>query len=395
MKTSLLAISLTFAVIATIGLSRARPTRQDRYRIAGIVGAAFSGLIAAPVVMAGYFALRHAWSPLLYDVFLHNYVPGLGKWRTEPWLPLLLIPAMPPLIWCASILERTARIRHVGAARSVLFLTTTFYWLSVQTLWPLVTRQDWLPFVPMASALAVPAVLGLLDRIPSHRWTRGWPVCLGWVTLAMVVVAEMAMLTELEPAWKDNTSSERDALSELLRLTRPDEPVDDVRGEAIFRPRSTYAAFETVTLARIQRGMLGDGIPERTVATGTAVAYRDINEWPPRGRQFLNDHFISVGQWRVLGQSLGSTPGPRADSCRFEIVEPQRYTIVARYGTARGLLDGSPFIGPRELRAGPHTFRAVPDEEPIAVVWAPAIERGFRPSFAVRPRPIGPRPRQN
>lgn len=381
MKTSILAVSLVFAVIATLVVMRARLLQQDRFRILGIVCAVSLGSLVVPVVMAGFFAVERAWPALVYGVILHNYVPGLGKWASDPWLPLLLIPAIPSLLWCARVIVRTASTRQLGAARSTLFLTTTFYWLGVQTFWPLVTRQDWLPFVPMASALAVPAVLGLL-RVPRSRrgtadaWSK-W----SWMTLAVVVLIEIAALTTLEPVWKDYTLTQRIAMSELLRLTRPNEPVVDVRGEAIYRHRPTYAAYEMVTLARIQRGALRDEIPERAIATGAAVAYRDLDEWPPRGRQFLNEHYIPVGQWRVLGQSLARMPGVAGDTCKFEIVIAQRYTIVCGGGNARGSLDGAPFTGPRVLQPGPHRYCAARNETPIAVVWATAIERGFAPNI--------------
>jgi hypothetical protein len=377
LKTSLLAAGLAFAGVTTFLLVRAEVDRDARHEAVGDAGAALAGTLVVPGLLAAFFAARHAWSSLIYDLILHNYVPGLGQWESGQWLPLLAIPALPPLLWVASRIVRLAPNRRIGAARSVLFLAAAFYWLGVETFWPLVTRQDWLPFVPMAAALATPLVLGLCDRLRSPT-AGGWARA-AWAVPAVIVVAEVISVTAAEPVWQDKTSLEMQTLGELLRLTRPTEPVVDVRGEAIFRRRPDYPVFEAIALARIRHGLLRDDIAERALATGTTVAYRDIDEWPSRGRRFLNDHYVSVGLWRVVGQWLAPAPRSKSTARPFDILIPARYTIVTARGNARGSLDDTPFTGPRVLRMGRHTYAGAPGEDRAVVLWAPAIERGFKP----------------
>ncbi len=373
MKTSLLAAAFTIATLATFVMIFLRGNRALVSAPAGTVAAALAGTIVVPAAFAAFFAIRHAWAPFVYGVISHNYVPGLGNWKSEPWLPLLLLPAFPLLIWCAARLVRTAPGEPTGAARSVLFLTMAFYWLGVETLWPLVTRQDWLPFIPMASAVATFLLLGLLEsrRVPAGL--RG----AAWVVLPLVVVLEMCAVARSETFWQDHTTLQRTTMTEILHLTSPAEPVLDVRGEAIFRSRPIYAVFESIMRARIRRGLNRDEVRERVLATHTAVAFHDFDEWPDHGRDFLTRNFVSVGLWRVVGHLLA----PRVSDApiSFDIAIPQLYTIVTRSGVGHGTLDGAPLTAPRVLASGPHVYRAASGETPIAVIWAPAIERGFRP----------------
>ncbi|HJT99470.1 MAG TPA: hypothetical protein VJ696_14225, partial [Rhodanobacteraceae bacterium] len=69
----------------------------------------------------------------------------------------------------------------------------------------------------------------------------------------------------------------------------------------------------------------------------------------------------------------------------FEIAVPADYRIVAPAGAAAGELDGTPLAGARRLEPGRHVFVPSADSE-LALVWAPALERGFDPHgvFAVR-----------
>src|SRR5439155_1147023 len=75
--------------------------------------------------------------------------------------------------------------------------------------------------------------------------------------------------------WRDRTRNATDLLAEVLQLTQSTDPVVDVKGETVFRPRSSYYVLEDITRARISQGLLADDIPERLVATCTCVAAAD------------------------------------------------------------------------------------------------------------------------
>jgi hypothetical protein len=379
MKTILLALALALAALATLGLIRARDARLDGRRLATFAACATIGMIVVPGLIVGFNLLHHALGPLVYCVVGHNVVPGLGLWGRRAWLPLLMVPAVTILVWVATFILRSASHPRVGARRSVLFLTATIYWLEISTLWPIATRQDWLPFIPMAAALSSPFLLWIprafRDRSSA---TRALARAL-YAVQTLIVGAEIASVFASEPLWSDKARIQRDELSEVLRLTAPCDSVMDLRGEAVYRARPCYYVFEDVTVARMKMGILSDSIPERLVSGRTAVVYRDSEDFPPRARQFMNDQYLSVGTWRVAGRLLHRRLSSPGDVRSFEVEIPQRYAVVIPKGPARGRLDGTAYLGARQLARGPHTYRAAPGEGAVAVIWAQAAERGFSP----------------
>jgi len=60
-------------------------------------------------------------------------------------------------------------------------------------------------------------------------------------------------------------------LAEVLRLTRPGEPVMDTRYDSVFRPRPTRLLLEDITLYRLRTGSMTDDIRQRMIATATPV----------------------------------------------------------------------------------------------------------------------------
>ena len=196
------------------------------------------------------------------------------------------------------------------------------------------------------------------------------------LTLAptLAVVLEIAWTQRVEAVWRDNdVKVEASFLSHVLRLTRDGEPVMDIRGETIFRPRPYYFALEAVTLARIAEGLIPDDIPEHLIATRTAVTVPDSPDFPGRSRAFLNENYLAVGALRVVGKSIGREED--GGGRRFKIAVPQRYAVVCEHGPARGLLDGVPFGGPRELAPGWHTYAGDPTEGRAIVLWSEAVAR--------------------
>jgi hypothetical protein len=80
----------------------------------------------------------------------------------------------------------------------------------------------------------------------------------------------------------------------------------------------------------------------------------------------------------VAGKQLSR--GQRASGpIIFDIHIAVRYGIVSSAGTAKGLLDGLPYDGPRDMTEGRHTYEPAAGERELVLVWAQALERGFRP----------------
>ena len=183
-------------------------------------------------------------------------------------------------------------------------------------------------------------------------------------------------------------------LSDVLRLTRAEDSVFDLKGETIFRPRAFYWALEYITKVRLQRGLIADSIPESLVANQTHVATLDGEQLPPRGRRVLAEHYLQVGYLRVAAERVRCVPDAPT---RFTIGVPGVYRVVedrsaappadgapagAALDTSRVEVDDEEVGSGRYLGPGPHELRASTCNVPLVVVWAPAVERGFLPVAA-------------
>ena len=99
---------------------------------------------------------------------------------------------------------------------------------------------------------------------------------------------------------------------------------------------------------------------EDVVGKRCYVAQADGEFWPPRARAFLSANFLDLGRLRAAGQWI------KPDGS-FTIAIPGEYVIVSRDGVVR----------PKAAFAA-GTYR-VNTSQRLAVVWAPAIERGLSP----------------
>ncbi len=194
-------------------------------------------------------------------------------------------------------------------------------------------------------------------------------------------MTELGVIVLKGPIWRDRGQTQTALLADVLRLTDGGDYVMDAKGETVFRRRPYFWVLETITNARLRRGLLADTIPEAIVRTRCYVAVPDSARFPGRGRAFLNANFVSVGGLRVAGHRL-DPPRRGGGSASFAIAVPGDYAVVTPAGPASGALDGTAGAGPRFLAAGTHEF--TPEGPgPLAVVWAQAIARGFSP-FAPR-----------
>jgi hypothetical protein len=192
----------------------------------------------------------------------------------------------------------------------------------------------------------------------------------------------MALL--IEPAWTVDAcrlyggqQHDRDLaiIRDVEALTTPRQYVMDAKGETIFRRRPYYYAFEGFTEERIARGLLANTVPQRLVQTRTAVC----NPSPRFGKatlSFIEHNYLRVDQVEVAGKMIRPLPDGRME---FDVVIPQRYTLISSEGPMRGNLDGTPFQGSRELAAGRHEFLPDKPTKQIALLWARAWQKGYSP----------------
>ncbi len=390
MKTSLLAATLGLAA----GLALAAGGRQRATVLPagwpGKAAAAGLGLVLAPGAFAAFFALHGAWQPMSYCLIFHNLLPGLaqdqGWMRWRAWLFPLCLPGL--FFGARALLARPGRTDDPWRVQRIVFLLTACaYPLLLVSFWPLVTMQDFLPATPPLALLIVASCFALPGGGFLRASARPLP---GALLVAALVAVEITVVFHIHGPWINHTSRQSELLGTVFCLTAPGDPVMDDKGETIFRRRPFYFALENITQERMRRGLIADDIPERLIATRTAVVRAKY--LPARARAFVDANYlvigrlsaghdrvepVELGRFSVLGKAVA--PGGRGT---VAIAVPARYVVLDAAGEPATAVrvDGQPLPGHggRWLAAGSHEVDA-PAGGPRCVFWANAWEKGFLP----------------
>jgi hypothetical protein len=332
-KTVLLVIALAVAV----AISRMFGVKQWLEAIAGF--------LIVPAVVAIYFAAIGGLDELVYCNFVFN---GKLSQIRSVWVGRIIFPfALAAVLWPAW------RFRQTGW-RWFFAVATGVYAVTLGCLWPVVSTRDFLPLMPLAAIFASAAILRLHKPLAAF---------------AGAIVVSLVSLWHYADRFENNTDWHITMMNQVLRLSHPGETVIDLKGETIYRRRPFYYGLEYVTRLQLAKGMLEDTIERDVIRTRTHVAQADGPLWPPGARAFLNENFVNVGRLRASGQHV-------KEDGTFTIAVPGEYVIVSARGEARGLLDGNPYLGARQLSAGAHRFEG---EKNVAALWAPAFRRGHSP----------------
>ena len=344
LKTPLLLITLAGAGLIT------RYVHRDRTPFVASLLAALGGMLIVPAIVASYFVKAGAWSNLVYCAITFNTLLE----KTRP--PLILEHLLWPVAMAAVVL--VAR-RHRESDPRRMFCATSFavFAITLVSFWPLISPRDMLPIMPLGAIFAVAAFDRFGDRVTVN---------------AIAAAALTISLFYYASRFVDRTDAFVTMMNQTLRLTRPGEPIMDLKGETIYRRRPFYYIFEFITHEEMERGMIADRVAEAVVAGRCYVAQADGVLWPDRARKFLNDYFLDLGRLRAAGDWVDPDG-------TFSIAVPGPYMAINDKGPVTGTLDGSPYNGPRELAAGDHKFFASAPGQRLAVLWAPAFERGFSP----------------
>jgi hypothetical protein len=347
MKTTLVVFTLLAAAAITAPLARA----------ARVAIPALLGMTVVPAIVAAYFVARGAWPNLVYCVFTFNQllterIPPAQLWVPRIlWVPLMVI-----------IIVEARRHRAVEPWRRFFAVAAAVFFVTLGGFWIFISPRDYLPIRPLLVIFAVAAVVRQIEQ--------PLPVLTG------AGIVFVVLLFAFTHGFANGARKEITMMRQVLRLTRPGEPVMDFKGETVFRPRPYYYIIEHIARMLMEEHLLPDTIPEDVVREQCHVAQADGSFWPPRARAFLRENFVDVGRLRASGQWL------RPDGT-FSIAIPGDYVILSDGGEERGALDGTPYAGRRALAPGTHRFAGAPRR--IAVLWAPAYERGFSP-FRLRDR---------
>ena len=366
LKSVLLLAALTGGVVLLLSLRPRAGRRRFPIQWGRALGSFTAGMATVPALMVVLFWAMGALPAMLYCTIQHNLVPNLGLWHGSG-LRMLILPAL--LLVTAPVAHRLLKARWGGRSaerRVLLLLTAVLYFALLHGFWPLVTAEDSLPWVPMVALIGVAGVAGLYDRVRLWQPLRR-PVFGRAALLAVVVVADLVSVTWREFSWKDSSVGQQQLLSEVLRLTRPHEPIMDLKGETVFRPRPYYFVLEGVTKTRLAQGSYADRIAYDVQRTRTHFATLDAEGFPPAGRRYLNEHFIAEGRLRVLGADLERVSSEPVRA--FEVSFPERFVILANGSPGRGMLDGLRYRGARLLQAGQHQYRYAPGETHTIAVW--------------------------
>ncbi len=377
MKTILLLMALGLSVLGAHLLVRT-PTHLKSYVSNGL--SLLAGLVLIPTILILYFASKGALGQMYYSVIQHNVVPGMNHaLRTGKVLLIIILTIVGIYFIGKSGADASFRQR-----RLIIFMTYGLSMLGLYGFWPLITSQDFLPLTP----LLIISVTGIFTESFAVKYDFAKSLSYHRVTIIpiAVIVLELAYLVTNGRLYQDRAFRESDLLTEVLQLTRSGETIMDMKGETIFRKRGFFYVLESVTRKRIELGLMNDTIPEDIVREKTYVAIPDNGRLPPRGREFLNLNFLPIGKLRVAGKFLPTVNNTRSNDIAFDINIPASYAITSDHAMVNGWLDGTPYNGARQLSVGSHTFRpSMPDGSMLAVVWAPAIKRGFSPFKVLHP----------
>lgn len=388
MKSVLLLMSLALGGVATMTLCLSEFRRPGCFvSFATNLGTGIVGGMLIPFSIVAWFKLNGAFGPFYYGVIEHNLLHGLGRSQIA-WLPWVFIPSLLAawtIAWLLFVKGSTSGMQTTK--RVLVFMTFAIYVSALETLWPLIEKQQWLPAFPLLMVFVTPFINSFSSRLSgffSGRYSRqtspGYGFLLGGALFA-------AIWLTMEIPWQNEIEQKLEIWKAVLSVTNQNDYVMDLKGELLFRPRSVYYVFENITKARIARGLIDPQIPKRLIETKTCVVSNDFcaitTEFGPKvlldSVKFIQTNYVSVGPFLVAGQSLSPRSPYSSQPISFEVVIPSKYQIITPLGPAVGDLDGMPYRGTRFLNPGRHEFRPSFGEKQLALVWDRAVEKGFLP----------------
>jgi 4-amino-4-deoxy-L-arabinose transferase-like glycosyltransferase len=373
MKTTFLLLTILLAAVTVWLVQLMMPSlRLDTGKSPRILSIAtpLAGTMIVPFCVIGFFGWQGALNQMYYCVIAHNITASGGQvadflHRTRDLRFWLFIPMIAGGIWLAK--RDPDHLR--GLQRLFLLAVTGLYCPLLFSFWPLISKQDYLPFYPIyILVLAFPLVW-------AGEWLGSKSILPAFLLPAAVAILGLIWLTTIHPPLKPANRTNFAIISDVLKLTQPGETVLDGKGQAIYRRRAFYYVLEQITRERAERGELRDDTPEKLEAYGTAVVVP--SHWLTQETdQFVSDNYIAVGPVLVLGKKIMPDKIGRFE---FDLPIPAKYTIVGPHGLVSGSLDGMQLNGSRYLSRGAHDLVSPFSSGPVYVIWSRACEKGFSP----------------
>ena len=384
-KSTLFLYSIALAAPATLFLVGRQKLGYSWSYLTQCVAAFLVSTAIVPATIMAFFALKGMWRDFRYCVFDFNFL-AFGATENPPiyrgYLELVVIKVIIALFIIVYVVRWVTRVSGNTALafrRGFVVIVCASYFLAVKTFWPVTSPDNHPPFYPLVAVLCSGALLAVSNVLTGFKWNHAR--MLRSVPLPVfVALAEIVVLVEMQPIWKDRTKQETDLLRNVLALVQPGDYVLDCKGETVFRQRCVRAVFETITRSAIERGLIADDGPQRCVETRTCVvATRLIKRFPRETRRFVKRNYLAVTKnLRVAGVELkpsSTNPG----RYEFEVTIPASYEIICPDKDMSGTLDGVPYNGARFLTAGRHTFESTLPRPDLVLLWAQATARHFTP----------------
>ena len=369
MKTILLVGALGSGALAVLFIGHNKDLKSVLKWLTPRIVTATLGFLILPLLTVGFYAYKGALNPFYYGIIGHNLLAETAS-PVSFWIRLALFSLGLLIVSVGAMLVyRRGPDVWTSNRRVLIFVTAAMFILILEGFWPLIQREHYLPFYPLLFILLAPVILSFGDRMIGIRAPA-------LMLPVFVSVLEFSWLLTAKP-WQDNLQLEAKILSTVLRLTNPSDYILDAKGECIFRQRPCFFVYERITKKATAEGRIPDDVVESLIKTDTCVTLVNASRFSQRTEEFLDENYLKVGHLRVAGKFLH--PQPASAKISFDLKITARYEIVAAEGSVGGLLDGTPYDGPRLLGAGPHEFTPQNGAKPLAVIWAQAPERGFSP----------------
>jgi dolichyl-phosphate-mannose-protein mannosyltransferase len=251
-----------------------------------------------------------------------------------------------------------------------LVLLTGSYPLLLRGLWPVVTRQDFLPYYPLLCSTLSLLILWFGRRLPRPLWSS-----------PLTPLASFAVLLLVEGGWStglllrkhSSDPVEAERIGEVLQLTKPGETVLDPKGEIVLRPRPVYDVLELFTMKEYRDDLMTDRIPEQLIAQHTMVAVRS-DRYPEHTRRFLKENYLWSGRLLIAGIEAHEDAG---GAFQFQLSLGGSYVFLSNGHLLSGKLNGVQISGKAEMQPG--FFEFVPDtgDWPVTIQWERAYQAGI------------------
>jgi Dolichyl-phosphate-mannose-protein mannosyltransferase len=378
MKSILFLASLLIAAPIALALVGREKLRQSWVHLARSSAGFLLVTLMVPTVIMIFFALKGIWPEFRYCVFDHNiWAHHIAEGHHSGRFIFIFLIAFPFVIYGARLIVLAEPDPALAFRRGFLLLICGFYLPALYSFWALRTREDYLPYYPLAFVFYTAAILAISSRLSTYN--LGVTQILRRIPLpAFIVLFSVSILLGQRLFSKNTAKAETDLLRSILTVTNPGDYVFDCKGETIFRQRCCRPILESITIQQIRWHVIPDNIAQNCIETRTCVAVM-MGRTPLDVSNFVRRNYLLVGdELRVAGAFLNSA-GPNKTRIDFSVVIPASYEIIARDSQVTGWLDGTPYNGARFLEPGKHTFVQTSKARNLAVLWAQAADRHFTP----------------